>query len=364
VFVFRNRSDDFARCFSCRGSSFFFLSDERSTTNMQYKLIGILIREGTSMLQKFIVVASFVVATLLSAVPAAAASWASVYLDGTLVSRSSDVLSTTYIGTGQYEVTFTNAVNNCGYVATTINAYSQALQAYTAGGHLSTQGVYVETKNQGGGLTDGPFNLVVDCGGVGMQYAVVGYSANLVRSSPGTTLTPLGSGRYNVNFPSPVGACAYIATVGDPGNALVFSPSAVYTGSGTGAGTVYIETKNPGGGLQDGVPFHLAVICPNAAQTSVIVVMPNGFPQRGSALTSSFRANTGEYTLVTSGDISACATVATRGSVDTSVPFDPATVEIVGGPANNTIGIEVRGLLAFGGDVADESVHGAIVCGG
>lgn len=316
------------------------------------------------MLQRVIVVASFAVATLLSAVPAAA-SFAVVNMDGTLASGSSDVLDVTHIiGTGQYEVTFTNAVNNCAYVATTINAFSQALQVFTAGGHLSNQGVFVETKNQGGGLTDGPFNLVVVCGSVGTQFAVVGYSANLVRSSPGTTLTPLGPGRYNVNFTSPVGACAYIATVGDPANGLVFNPNGVYTGSGTGAGTVLIETKNPGGGLQPGVPFHLAVICPNAAQSSVIVVMPNGFPQRGSALTSSFRASTGEYTLVTNTDISLCATVATRGSVDTSVPFSPATVEIVGGPADNTIGIEERGLLFFGGVVADEAFHAAIVCGG
>ena len=185
------------------------------------------------MLQKFIVVASIAVATLLSAVPAAAATFAVVNLDGSLASGSSDVQSVTYIGTGQYEVTFTNAVNNCAYVATTINAYSQALQVFTAGGHQNNQGVYVETKNQGGGLTDGPFNLVVDCGGVGMQYAVVGYSADLVRSTPGTTLTPLGFGRYNVTFASHFGAsCAYIATVGDPGNALVFNPAGVYTGSG------------------------------------------------------------------------------------------------------------------------------------
>jgi hypothetical protein len=315
------------------------------------------------MLKKGIVVATFAVATFLSAVPAAA-SFAVVNMDGSLASGSSDVQSTTQIGTGQYEVTFLNPVTNCAYVATTINAYSQALQVFTAGGHLSNQGVYVETKNQGGGLTNGPFNLVVVCGSVGTQYAVVGYSANLVRSSPGTTLTPLGSGRYNVNFPASIGACAYIATVGDPANGLVFNPSGVYTGSGTGASTVYIETKNSGGGLQDGVPFHLTVICPNAPQSAAMVVMPNGFPQRGSALTSSFNSATGEYTIVTNGDVSACATVATRGSVDTSVPFAPSTVEIVAGPANNTIGIEERNLLFFGGDLFNEAFHAAIVCGG
>src|SRR5260370_35629594 len=109
----------------------FFLSDERSTTNMQYKLIGILIKEGRSMLQKFIVVASFAVAMLLSAVPAAAASFAVVNLDGSLASGSSDVQSVTYIGTGQYEVTFTIPPTNGAYVATTLNAYSQAHQRLT-----------------------------------------------------------------------------------------------------------------------------------------------------------------------------------------------------------------------------------------
>jgi hypothetical protein len=51
-------------------------------------------------------------------------------------------------------------------------------------------------------------------------YAVVGYSADLVRSTHGTTLNPLGSGRYEVKFPrrfhESVAGCAYLATVGDP----------------------------------------------------------------------------------------------------------------------------------------------------
>ena len=43
-----------------------------------------------------------------------------------------------------------------------------------------------------------------------------------------------------------------------------------------------------------------------------------------------------------------CATIATRGSVDTDVPFSPATVEIRRGLASNTVGIEVRTLQFFG----------------
>jgi hypothetical protein len=197
--------------------------------------------------------------------------WASVDINGNLV-HGSQVLSATHLGIGRYEVTFNRNVLGCAYVATPINAYSQALTIYTAGGHLGSGGVYVETKNQGGGLTDGPFNLVVACENSGMPHAVVGYSANLARATPGTTLQYLGSGRYNVTFPTTVSGCAFIATVADPDRGLVFNPSGVYTGSGPNARTVYIETKNPGGGLQDGVPFHLAVICAKAAQTALAVV--------------------------------------------------------------------------------------------
>lgn len=291
--------------------------------------------------------------------------FAVVDIAGALVSGSG-VSSVTHLSTGQYEVTFTRDVSACAYLATTANAYSQALQAYTAGGHLSGQGVYVETKNQGGGLTDGPFHLVVACGGIGTTFAVVGYSADLVRSTHGTTLTPLGFGRYEVKFPrrfhESVAPCAYLATVGDPASALVYNPSGVYTGSGPDWRTVYVETKNPGGGLQDGVPFHLAVVCPSAPKTRVAVVGQNGILDRGSVFTASFKGATGKYTLVTNKDVSECATVATRGSVDAAVPFSPATVEVVPGPAPNTVGIDMRTLLFFGGSPFDEAFHAATVC--
>jgi hypothetical protein len=300
----------------------------------------------------------------LGAAPAQAASsnlFASVNANGTLA-HGKGVSGVTHIGTGRYEVTFSSNVASCAYVATTINSGSQALLVFTAGGHLSADGVYVETKNQGGGLTDGPFNLAVDCGAPGWSYAVVGYTANLVRAAPGTTLTHLGTGRYDVTFPSNISKCAYLATVGDPGNNLVFNPNGVYTGSGPNADTVYIETKNLGGGLANGIPFHLAVICKSAANTKIAVVNASGLPARGSLLTSSFSASTGHYTLATSQALPACAQIATRGSVNTNVPFDPATVEITPGPAPNTAGIQVRTLLFFGGNLASESFHAAMIC--
>jgi hypothetical protein len=289
--------------------------------------------------------------------------FAVVDADGTLVSGN-NVDSVTHLATGQYEVVFNRNVSRCAYIATTKNAYSQAMQAYTAGGHTSDRGVYVETKNQGGGLQDGPFNLVVACGDFWSPFAVVGYGGELVRASYGTRLTVLGAGRYELRFPwfTDVEGCAYLATVGDPNDELVFSPSGVYTGSGPDRRTVYIETKNPAGGLRDGVPFHLAVLCPSRLKTLVAVVGADGISVRGDASLSSFRSATGKYTLVTNKDVSGCATVATRGSVDDAVPYSPTTLEIVPGPAPNTVGIDERTLLFFANDPFDEAFHAAIVC--
>jgi hypothetical protein len=65
-----------------------------------------------------------------------------------------------------------------------------------------------------------------------------------------------------------------------PGIALVFNPAGLYTGSGPNANTVYIETKNPGGGLTAGIPFRLAVLCPTAANTRMGVVNATGLIAR------------------------------------------------------------------------------------
>jgi len=288
--------------------------------------------------------------------------FATVAANGTLVNGNGVSSVTHTIGTGQYEVTFTSNVSSCGYVSTTRNAFSQAIQSYTAGGHLSGSGVYVEVKNQGGGLMDGPFDLAVACNLKGWNFAVVGYAANLVRSSPGATLTHVGAGRYDVNFAAAVGGCAYLATVGDPANALVFNPSGVYTGSGPTANSVYIETKNPGGGLADGIPFHLAVVCPPAVSTHGLVVRDTGLARRGSALTSAFELSTGNYVFVTNVSVAPCTMIGTRGSVDKSVPFTPATVEITPGPVSNSSGIQVRNLLFFGGGLINQAFHAAAIC--
>ena len=66
--------------------------------------------------------------------------------------------------------------------------------------------------------------------------------------------------------------------------------------------------------------------------------------------------------LATSRALSAGAAIATRSSVNTSVQFDSATVEITPGPAANTTGIQIRGLLSLGGNLQNESFHAAMIC--
>jgi hypothetical protein len=120
--------------------------------------------------------------------------------------------------------------------------------------------------------------------------------------------------------------------------------------------------KNPGGGLQNGVPFHLAVICPQAPGAQFAVVNSNGIAIRSSASTTTSHVSTGRYAVASSQPIAKCATVATRGSTDMSVPFTPTTVEVIPGSTSAAAGIELRALLFLGGDLEDEAFHSATIC--
>jgi hypothetical protein len=92
-------------------------------------------------------------------------------------------------------------------------------------------------------------------------WAVVNAGGALVRGSNGASVAKLGTGRFEVTFAKNVANCAYTATIGDTGNALQYYPGEVFTAGGhASAKGVYVETKNPGGGLSD-YPFHLSASC-------------------------------------------------------------------------------------------------------
>lgn len=183
---------------------------------------------------------------------------------GSLARGGSTTVSSVGSGfTTPYEVVFNHNVHLCAYTATLGDTGNGAPPTtgwvFPAGGHSSANDVYVETKNLGGGLTPFPFHLNVNCNG---EFAVVGYTGNLVRHNPTViNFINYGVGRYEVIFNHNVMGCAYTATVADPSNGLVYSPGLVFTAGGhTSKNGVYIETKNPGGGLSY-YPFHLTVSC-------------------------------------------------------------------------------------------------------
>lgn len=287
--------------------------------------------------------------------------WAVIDKNGNLV-RGSRVTRVAHLGVGKYEVTFYKNVTQCAYVATANNASSEALLAFTASGHESANGVYVEIKDQNRELRNGAFNLVVACDQLGLRFAVVGYSENLVRATPGTTLTRMGSGGYYVTFSSSVARCSYLAAVADPGNGSVpFVLGVVSTGRGPGY-SVYVRTQSLAGGDAPDVAFHLVLICSSTRGISLYaVVKGDGSIRRASAGTTSARTDAGRYTITSDRDLSTCATVATRGSVNTTVP-SPATLEIVPGPGSNSVGFQVRKLAYFGGGSINSAFHAAMVC--
>jgi hypothetical protein len=189
--------------------------------------------------------------------------WAVSNYGGTFV-RGSGVLGSIHLGAGQWEVIFNRDMRNCSYVAT-IGDPSNGIapapgEVFTAGGRLSVNGVYVETKNPGGGLSDYPYHLQAQCAGNG-QWAVTDYGGNFARGSGVTGGSHLGTGRYEIAFNRDVRGCSFVATIGDPGNGIATAPMQVFTAGGHfGLNDVYVETKNPGGGLTD-YPFHLQVAC-------------------------------------------------------------------------------------------------------
>jgi hypothetical protein len=68
------------------------------------------------------------------------------------------------------------------------------------------------------------------------------------------------------------------------------------------------------------------------------------------------------YAVTTDRDVSGCAYLGTRGSVDAAVPFHPATVEVEPDSGGDTVRFQVRQLQFFGGNLEDQAFHAAILC--
>jgi hypothetical protein len=198
--------------------------------------------------------------------------FAVVKQDGSIQRSSSNVSVFKFSGNGKYEVRFNQSVSQCAYTATIgdpgYGSITGQMLIFTASGqNNSPNEVYVETKNYGGGLTDFPFHLSVNCG----LYALVNVNGSLARASSGVSSAQYGTpGTFEVTFNQDVSGCAYTVTIGSASTAIVTGPGLVYANGGRTSGGspdnhgVYIETKNTAGGLGAAWPFHLSVFCPPA----------------------------------------------------------------------------------------------------
>lgn len=276
---------------------------------------------------------------------------------GQLVRPSPQTVSVSHSNTGQFEVTFNADVSGCSYTASIGDPFLNGAVndpglVFTAGGHLSSKGVYVETKNMGGGLSDFPFHLSVNCTS---KYAVVNANGTLSRGDFDVqSVTHLGTGRYEVAFAVPVDSCGYLATIGDPGNALVFNPGLVFTAGGhQSANGVYVETKNLSGQLAD-YPFHLSATC-----ASTFAVVNGSTLIRGDAQ-SVTRLDVGQYEINFAVTLDSCAYTATIGDPANGAVANPGLIFTAGGHGSeNGVFVETKDI---GGNFSDFPFHLRSTC--
>jgi hypothetical protein len=96
--------------------------------------------------------------------PAATKLWAVIDATGNLA-RGLGTVSTSHADTGTYNIIFNQDVNSCAYLANIgpAGTGTAAGVADVASLNGNTKGVYVETRNSTGVLTDLPFHLAVLC---------------------------------------------------------------------------------------------------------------------------------------------------------------------------------------------------------
>ena len=149
-------------------------------------------------------------------------------------------------------------------------------QVFTAGGHRAPAACFVETKNPGGGLTDYPFHLNVNCSTKRANpWAVVNANGALVRGPNGTSVVKLGVGHYEVRLPADVSRCAYTATIGDTGNQLQYYPGEVFTAGG--------HLSAPASSSRPRTPAAASPTTPSTSTSAADAAAPRATTARGPA---------------------------------------------------------------------------------
>jgi len=90
--------------------------------------------------------------------------------------------------------------------------------------------------------------------------AVVGQLGSLILGPAGSSSLFLGTGTYQVTFPSDISKCVYTATAGTSPAAFPAPSFVVVTPRAGNANAIFVRTFAPGGGVQNN-PFHIQVQC-------------------------------------------------------------------------------------------------------
>jgi hypothetical protein len=178
--------------------------------------------------------------------------------------RGSHVVSTTPLGTGNYEVIFDSDIHKCAFnasIGTTSDGTTPPGLITLAGRAGNLNGVFVHTMNVSGTATNYNFHLTVDCGNKRV-ISVINADGTKARAKNFVSSQLLSTGNYEVIFNRDVTACSYIATIGTTVNGgSILVPVAITTASRAGnANGVFLTIHNVSGTAEN-QPFHLLVTC-------------------------------------------------------------------------------------------------------
>jgi hypothetical protein len=149
-------------------------------------------------------------------------------------------------------------------------------------------------------------------------FAVVATDGTLARGTPGTTVSHVGTGLYDVTFPQAVEGCAAVGNLGYIGNVEDFTFQSIVTTSTDAGGAVHVDVIYPGDTTAGNYPhtpvladnsFHLHVDCHHALFANV---KADGTLACASKGVRSSHLGTGSYQLsFASKYLQGCAPVAT-----------------------------------------------------
>ncbi|WP_433719289.1 hypothetical protein ACQP2Y_32305 [Actinoplanes sp. CA-051413] len=187
-------------------------------------------------------------------------------------------------------------------------------------------------------------------------WAVVDGSGALVFTKDATTVTPLGTGRFEVTFDRAVDGCVFLGTVAASGGQPVPESGLVFTASGSNRNSVLVQTRNIDG-TPAAHPFHLQVRC-SVGQTAVV---SGDRVVRDTDRARVEQTEDGQWEVRFNRDMRECSYVATIGDPGTDDP--PTGLITVGAGRQNKAAILVE-TRTRDGQRADMPFHLQSRCSG